>query len=679
MKKAKKLFIVIIMAILGICVFPLCLVRKDTDIYPALNIVYENTDDAGSELKQTFVAQTGYLSEIAFDIAFPGEKPDTGSLIFRIQEEGEHPKVLMETQLALETVNHSAFTSVSVDKWLKKGKLYSYTIIPQEGTEAAFQAVYTVRPEDASAGNQTLYFDGKTIAGQAVTKYVYGFPLNWRNVICLWAFIAMIGLILIYIFADRQFLRNNKLLKKADTFLNKYQYPILLLEFAVILFMIIRICNNEAVHWDEAYTWQMVTKNTLPQMLRATAADVHPPLYYLLVMGAMKIFGQKIFVAKMVSVAGAAATQIMGITLIRRHWGVKAAFPFLLVTGLGTQMIYYNVDVRMYSWVTFFVLAAGIFAYEIMLLGKNVWWAAFTLASLGGVYTQYFSVVPLAVMYLFLAIWTVAKDRGQFKKWIICCVATIAGYLPWLWAVIDTLKRDAGGTAAAENISGIRGLCQWAFANNIKFSTYMPIILFLAACLCFVMEYRRLSDKERVFQGFTGVLLPLSYGICMLLNLLISHFWDNRYLVDTLLFVWLFMIICLSRQNFAAWCISMIWLGIMSLSSYTMMQATELDTVPWIQQAKQLLEQVQGEEKIIYTFPTYEVLYQYYVPDAEFIWYEDVDFSDWKNGECYAITWGSNDFSWQLYQEGILQKEIIGDMRLEEGITAELWKLTYKE
>ena len=197
---------------------------------PQLNIVYENTDDAGSELKQTFVAQTGYLSEIAFDIAFPGEKPDTGSLIFRIQEEGEHPKVLMETQLALETVNHSAFTSVSVDKWLKKGKLYSYTIIPQEGTEAAFQAVYTVRPEDASAGNQTLYFDGKTIAGQAVTKYVYGFPLNWRNVICLWAFIAMIGLILIYIFADREFLRNNQLLKKADTFLNKYQYPILLLE-----------------------------------------------------------------------------------------------------------------------------------------------------------------------------------------------------------------------------------------------------------------------------------------------------------------------------------------------------------------------------------------------------------------------------------------------------------------
>ena len=645
MKKAPKLFIVIIMAILGICVFPLCLVRKNADICSNLNgAVYENTNYTGNELKQTFVAQTEYLSEIAFDIAFPDVKPDTGSLIFCIKEEGEHPKVLMETQLSLETVNSLAFTSVSVDKWLKKGKLYSYTIIPHEGTDAAFQAVYTVREEDASAGNQTLYFDGKIIDGQAVTKYVYGFPLNWRNVICLWAFIAMIGLMLINVFADRQFLGNNKLLKKADMLLTKYQYPILLLEFVVILLMIIRICNNEAVHWDEAYTWQMVTRNTLPQMLRATAADVHPPLYYMLVMGAMKIFGQKIFVAKMVSVAGAAATQIIGIVFIRKHWGVKAAIPFLLVTGLGTQMIYFNVDVRMYSWVIFFVLAAGIFAYEIMLSGKNVWWAAFTIASLGGVYTQYFSVVPLALMYLFLAVWIVAKNRGQLKKWIICCVATIAGYLPWLAVVIDTLERNAGGTETTENLPGIGKLCQWAFENNIKFSASMPVILFLTACLCLVIEYRRLSDKERVFQGFIGCLLPLSYGICMLLKLVMNHFWDNRYVVDALLFTWLFMIICLSRQKFATWCVSMIWLGIMSLSSYTVMQARELNTVPWIQQAKQLLEQVQGEEKIIYTYPTFDVLYQYYVPDAEFIWREDVDFSDWKNGECYVIDWGAMTF-----------------------------------
>ncbi len=523
-----------------------------------------------------------------------------------------------------------------------------------------------------------LYFGGERMQGRATARYVYGFPLNRKNVICLWAFLWMLCFVLIGWFGDERLLCHGKWALKAERLLEKWQIPVLALELVLVLAMIIRICQNEAVDWDEAFTWQITTKNNVMGMLRATAADVHPPLYYLFVMGAMAIFGRNIFVAKMVSVAGAAATGILGITLVRKRWGVKTAIPFILVSGLGTQMIYYNVNLRMYSWTVFFVMAACLFAYEIAQSGKIGWWIAFTLVSLGGVYTQYYAVVPLALIYIGLLFCIIINDRGQIKKWLFCCLATVIGYLPWLAAVIDTLKRDAGDTRTEEAGQTIGELCSWAFGNNIELSQYMPAVLFLVAVLCVFLAWGKFEKKQKAFLAFSGAVFFGSYGLCMLIASYTQHFWANRYLVDVLLFVWLFLLIVLAGKSLLAWGMGMVWLGIMVLSSYSIVGNMELKTVPWTEQTKQLFAQIQDEEKIVYNFITFDVIYEYYLPNAEFIWYEDVDFAA-MGDEFYMIDspWGDR-FSHVLYEEGVLEKELIGEFRMEEAVGGTLWKIKYK-
>lgn len=524
-----------------------------------------------------------------------------------------------------------------------------------------------------------LYFGGEPIEGKAIARYVYGFPLNAKNIICLWAFLWMLCFILIGWFGDGRFLCHSGWMRKVEGLLEKWQIPMLVLELVLVLAMIIRICRNEAVHWDEAFTWQITTKNNVMGMLKATAADVHPPLYYLFVMGAMAVFGKNIFVAKMVSVAGAAATGILGITLVRKRWGVKAAIPFILVSGLGTQMIYYNVDVRMYSWTIFFVMAAGLFAYEIVQTGKISWWIAFTIVSLGGVYTQYYAVVPLVLIYIGLLFWIIINDRGQIKKWFFCCLATVIGYLPWLTVVVDTLKRDAGDTKTKEAGQTIGELCRWAFGNNIELSQYMPAVLFVVAVLCVLFEWEKFEKKQQVFLTFSGAAFFGSYGLCIVIDSHTQHFWENRYLVDALLFVWLFLLIVLAGKSLLAWGMGMVWLGIMVLSSYTIVSNVELRTVPWTEQTKQLFAQIQDEEKIVYNFITFDVIYEYYLPNAEFIWYEDVNFSD-MGDEFYMIQspWGYG-FSEEFYEEGILEKEFLGEFRMEEAVQGTLWKIKYNE
>ena len=438
--------------------------------------------------------------------------------------------------------------------------------------------------------------------------------------------------------------------------------------------MLIRLCQNEAVHWDEAYTWKMVTTNNFSEMLRATANDVHPPLYYILVMIAINIFGKSIFTVKMVSVIGTLATCLLGLTLIRKRWGVKVSIPFILVTGLGTQFVYYSVDVRMYSWLCFFVMATALFAYEIIQTGKLKWWIGLTCSSLACIYTQYFAVVPLFLIYLYLFLWIITKEKKQLKKWLCCCVAVVIGYLPWITVVIDTLRRDANSVKQESAAHGIIELFEWSFENNIIFSQYMPVIIFVVSAIYLIVKHKEYSKKEQCFLFLSGSILFLSYALCMLLTSVMNHFWDFRYLFDTLLFVWLFIFIFISKRSTLTWFLSMIWLGISVLSSYTIMQATEFNTIPWVSHAKSVLDEIQDEEIIVYTFPTFDVLYEYYLPSAEFIWYEDVNFEE-MNTTFYVMSWGANDFPKELYETNFLHKEIISNMRLEEGITCELWKI----
>ena len=48
-------------------------------------------------------------------------------------------------------------------------------------------------------------------------------------------------------------------------------------------------------------------------------------------------------------------------------------------------------------------------------------------------------------------------------------------------------------------------------------------------------------------------------------------------------------------------------------------------------------------------------------------------------GEVYVIAWGGRDFSRTLYEDGTLKKEILGQMRLEEGVVGvELWKISVR-
>lgn len=671
-KKVGVIIISLVMIAACVSIWPLKFIRKDV-VYWTQSSQYQYMEnalspDSDAVLEQTFIAQEAYLKQIAFAVAFSGSECDIRFSLYNQENEQ-----LFERQIVLGAEYNSGFFYVDINKWVKKGEQYTFGVEVLNAENVNPQFMYTLEGEPTAKGNLLMMVNGESFDAQAVTSYTYEEPLNYKNAVCIWAAILTLGLSVIGMLYRKEW----KSEIWADKILDKYQYVLLALEILFVTALVVRVSFTETVDWDEAYTWKIVTRNSLWGIIQAQAIDPHPPLYFLMAKLATLVFGNKMMVFKAVSVAGALASMLMCATLVRKRWGVKVAIPLILLLGLGPQFLFYNINLRMYSWMVFFVFASALFIYELVLEDKISWWIALCLTTLGALYTQYFAVVPLAVLYAYLLVICVRSKR--VKRFLLCCVVTVIAYLPQLYLVWQMVQRDRISQNEEMPASlSLVDLCGWAFQTNIKWSEYMPLVLFVAAVGLLIFQRKQLERKETGFLVLAAMVFPLTDVICYIISNNMNHFWHNRYMLDALLFVWIFVIIIYAKQNTKVWVCFCVWLGITVLSSYIVVQSEEFSMMANTVDAKEKLAHVQDEEMIVFNFTSYDVIYEYYVPNAEFVWIEDVDFSNMEKDYFYMISWGGLGFSQEVIDKYNVHIEYLQPFILERGVAGVyLCKVTF--
>lgn len=200
--------------------------------------------------------------------------------------------------------------------------------------------------------------------------------------------------------------------------------------------------------WDEGYSVYFATE-PLTRMLDLTAGDIHPPLYYALLHGWIKLWdGAAPVVLRTFSVIiGAAALPLQA-------WLAWQLFPgrrrllmiALLLLVVNPMHLFYSQEVRMYG----LGMALGIVSTACLwrwqaLAARNTrsrGWSAvgYVLATTAGLYTlYYFAFVPVAHL-----LWAVAVHRRRWQRlWSLLVGQAIIAvlYLPWL---LYTLPRLVG-------------------------------------------------------------------------------------------------------------------------------------------------------------------------------------------------------------------------------------------
>lgn len=190
-----------------------------------------------------------------------------------------------------------------------------------------------------------------------------------------------------------------------------------------------------SLRWDEGWSIALATISWR-EMVRLTALDVHPPLYYVLLGPWLRLVGSQEFVARFFSVGPSTAmVPLIASTAVvwyRSHGHVARQTGLLaaVMAVVAPPLVYYAGVARMYSLAAFLSLLAG-YAVGRLVTGpprRPGWLLAAVAACLASLATFYYAAFAMLGLLLGAGL----RFPGAWRRLLAAATLTALAYSPWL-------------------------------------------------------------------------------------------------------------------------------------------------------------------------------------------------------------------------------------------------------
>ena len=153
------------------------------------------------------------------------------------------------------------------------------------------------------------------------------------------------------------------------------------------------------------------------------------PLYYFLLNSWIRIFGNSVPAARILSILAGIGIVLVIYFMARLLFDVKTANVAVLLLAINPFQIHYSQEIRMYGFMALWLTLATYSFLRGKMSGNWKWWALFALFSSLAQYTHNLSafyLVALALVPIF------QKDWKSLKHVIFSGLAALIFYFPWL-------------------------------------------------------------------------------------------------------------------------------------------------------------------------------------------------------------------------------------------------------
>ncbi|MDP3047383.1 MAG: glycosyltransferase family 39 protein, partial [Chloroflexota bacterium] len=199
----------------------------------------------------------------------------------------------------------------------------------------------------------------------------------------------------------------------------------------------------QAALGDDAFSLVIAGKG-LGDLLRLSASEPHPPVFYLLLWAWVRLAGDGEFAARFVAVCwglvAAALTYRLGARLLGGLAGVLAA----LLLATSPLFVAYSQQARMYTMVVALGLASMWFVQRMLTDGSGgtrLVRAGYLVTTLLAVTTHFFAFFIVAAQNLLVVPGMVSRRQwSALRVWIALQGLWLAAYLPWVAVALPTLS-----------------------------------------------------------------------------------------------------------------------------------------------------------------------------------------------------------------------------------------------
>lgn len=303
--------------------------------------------------------------------------------------------------------------------------------------------------------------------------------------------------------------------------------------------------------FDEAFSWRLI-QFPVDEMIARDAADVHPPLYYLLLKGWAWVFGSSLLSLRSFSVALGAATVALGYLFTATAWKSRpAGLMAALLLAVSGYQIQFSWEARMYTLGTALALLSAWLLIRASRRPTMLSWAAYGLSAAALIYTHYYALFTLAAEAVFILGYLLVATRGRVGEilqsrlfWyaVLSGAVIVTCFAPWLptfiaqngqvqssfwippttrWSLPDTFYRLFLPTTGTPRHEGGRVIL-----------TLLPLVLVLALWIWLAVR-RKFNDA-----GWLAALLGLvPFVVSIALSLLTRSIYQDRYFLFAQVFI----------------------------------------------------------------------------------------------------------------------------------------------
>lgn len=379
---------------------------------------------------------------------------------------------------------------------------------------------------------------------------------------------------------------------------------------------------------DEAFTLQLLRGN-IGEIIAGTAADVHPPLYYLYAKLFAVIFGQSLIVQKIAAILPMTAVLVFTATVIRRHFGDMTAFLTILFLACIPCSMEFSVQVRMYSLALLCVTVCGVYAYLAYKNGGGKEFFVYALSAVAAAYTHYFAFVSVIVIagLLFLAI--IIRRREYVFKWLISAAGMIAAYLPWTpFFIRQVTSVEAGYWIPEITAEAVWGYFTWTFdLELVPGMVFLFLIMLKGASTYNTIKIARDKGEEEVYALICMLVPTLTVMLGVILSFLKTPVYREQYVFPALGLLALFFGLAMKNARKSILVIVCIFLLFVGAVQYKECFRQEYRSTYIAQTESFFEENLEEDDYIVYNWEAFGFIYECYFPAEQLEYVERFDFS----------------------------------------------------
>src|ERR1700752_2260762 len=204
------------------------------------------------------------------------------------------------------------------------------------------------------------------------------------------------------------------------------------------LALVVRLLGilSRPIWYDEAFAILFSQKGFRAMLYGTLAptgagiADIHPLGYYTLLWLWIKVFGDSLFAVRLLSIlAGLVSVYLIYLIALEALSDQKSAQLAMLLVALAPFPIHYAQEIRMYSFLSMWLLLATYSYQQGSKTGNWRWWGLFSVSAAFAQYTHNlaaFYLLPLALSPI------LQKDWKTFRSVVFAGLGGLVLYLPWL-------------------------------------------------------------------------------------------------------------------------------------------------------------------------------------------------------------------------------------------------------